>query len=328
VLATIERVDKHVAKRVGEIRRFGTPGHGMRRLALSPDGRRLLTAGYDGCARDWDIATGKEISRLPSVGGTVYCVAIGPDGTKLVSCGADRLIRVWDAATGQEVKKLEGHTDEVIGVAISPNGQMVASSGYDCQLRVWSLDTGELIDSPANAGGGQGVAFAPDGKLIATWGKDGIIRLWDVKDLKKEPRRLEGHKEWVTSAAFSRDGSRLLTGTWPSDGNGPEARPSEMKLWEVKTGELLRTIDLPPGDNAVGLAISPDGRQALSCGQAGFVRLWDLDRGKQITEFSGHVTLRAHVGSVQDVAFLPGGRTAVSVGDDFTIRLWRLRPPE
>src|SRR5262249_13692139 len=129
-----------------------------------------------------------------------------------------------------------------------------------------------------------------------------------------------GHKDWVVAGAFSRDGSRLLTGTWPSRGGGPVPGPSELILWEVATGKPLRTIDVTPR-NAHGMAISPDGREALSCGTAGLVELWDLESGKQITAFKGHV------GPVHDVAFLPGGRTAISVGADCTIRLWRLPAP-
>jgi WD40 repeat protein/tRNA A-37 threonylcarbamoyl transferase component Bud32 len=347
-LATIRRVPLNPVPpaQVGEIRRFGTtPGHNIRGLALSLDGKHLLTGSTDTFARYWDITTGKEIYQLPSKGGQVYGVAISPDGTKLLSCGGDRLIHVWDAATGQELKHLTGHTDEVLRVAISPDGRMVASAGYDCQLRLWNLDTGKLIASPGKinsnpsrdwyAGGGEGAAFSPDGKLIATWAQDHIVRLWDVKTLK-EIRRLEGHKEWVVAAAFSRDGSRLLSGTWPSDGRGAVDRPSELKLWEVRTGKLLHTFDLPQGDNVCGLAISPDGRRALSCGGACLVRLWDLERGKEIIALKGHVSLLdtdpvtvhpVRKGWVSGVAFLPDGRTAVSVGDDFTIRLWRLPDP-
>jgi serine/threonine protein kinase/WD40 repeat protein len=312
---TVERSSSS-AERIGEIRRFGAEGHRMIHLALSPDGQRLLTASVEGSAQYWDIATGKEIYRLPGAGGQVYGVAISPDGTKLLSCGGDRLIHVWDAANGLEVKQLTGHTDEVHGVAISPDGRIAASSGNDCQLRLWNLDTGELIASPGNAGGGLGAAFSPDGKLIATWANDHMVRLWDVKE-RKELRCLEGHKEWVAAGAFSRDGSRLLTGTWP-----PElvVRPSDLKLWEVATGKLLRTIDVIPG-SVHGLAISPDGRQALSGGASGLVQLWDLERGQAIMALTGHI------GHVSDVAFLPGGRTAVSVGFDATIRLWRLPDP-
>jgi WD40 repeat protein len=184
---------------------------------------------------------------------------------------------------------------------------MVASSGWDCQLRLWNLDTGELIASPGKAGGGWGTAFSPDGKLIATRGTEHMIRLWDVKNLK-EVRRLEGHKEWVLAAAFSADGSRLLSGTWPSDGSGPVARPSDLKLWEVRTGKLLRTIDLLPGDNVHGLAISPDGRQAVSCsgtgGPADLVELWDLEQGKPIILYSARF--------VRHFPVISGGRQEVT----------------
>jgi hypothetical protein len=272
----------------GEIRRFGTPGHTMRRLALSPDGKHLLTAGerLDGTARYWDIATGKEIYRLPSKGGAVYDVAITPDGTKLLSCGGDRLIHVWDASTGKQIRELTGHTDEIIGVAVSPDGRMVASAGYDCHLRLWNLDTGELIASPGSFARWQGksVAFSPDGTMIATWATDAMVRLWDVKS-QKEVRCLKGHQAWVLAGAFSRDGSRLLTGTWPSLGGGDAVPgPSELILWDVSTGKPLRTIDVTPR-NVHGLAISPDGRRALSCGNAGLVELWDLETGKQVIAF-------------------------------------------
>jgi serine/threonine protein kinase len=315
---TVEKPGPSTEK-VGEIRRFVAEGHNPRRVALSPDGKRLLTAGMEGSARYWDFATGKEIFRLPSNGGQVYDVAISPDGTKLLSCGGDRLIHVWDAATGKEVKKLEGHTGEVQGVAVSPDGRMAASSAFDDTLRLWNIDTGELTASLEIGTYGLGVAFSPDGKLIATWARDHMVRLLDVNS-QKEVRRLEGHREWVNAGAFSRDGNRLLTGTWPSDGNGPEQRPSELKLWEVTTGKSLLTIDVTP-TNVHGLAISPDGRQALSCGTAGLVELWDLKSGKRIIAFKGHD------GPVHDVAFLPGGRTALSVGADSTIRLWQLPDP-
>jgi RNA polymerase sigma factor (sigma-70 family) len=303
----------------GELRHFGAEGHRMRRVALAPDGKHLLTAGLEGTARYWDIATGKEIYRLPSIRGQVYDVAISPDGTKLLSCSGDRLIHVWDAASGKELKRLRGHTDEVEGVAVSPDGRMVASSGYHCKLRLWNLDTGQLT---ASLGGpeGQGLAFSPDGKLIAVWTKDRMVRLWDVEN-RKQVRCLKGHTEWVCAGAFSRDGSRLLTGTWPSDYSGPVPRRSELKLWEVSTGKPLLTIDVPAPRNVHGLSLSPDGRRALTCENAGLVELWDLETRKRVIAFKGHV------GTVYDVAFLPGGRTAVSVGEDGTIRIWRLPNP-
>jgi WD40 repeat protein len=308
VLAKIERVAK-----VGEIRHFGAENHRMIRLALSPDGQRLLTASADGTARYWDIASGKEIHRLPHESGQVYAAAISPDGAKLLTAGEDALIHVWDAATGKALKQLKGHTGVVAGVAVSPDGRMVVSAGqWELTLRLWNLDNGELMGTlEGHSDGLQGVAFSPDGKRIASWGFDKTVRLWDVKE-QKEIRCLEGHSEMVRAAAFSRDGNRLLSGSYAPDGKG------SLNLWEVTTGKLLLTIgDIPGGVH--GLAISADGRQALSGGPTGLVQLWDLGSGEEIS------SLRGHGPNVNDVGLLPKGRTAVSVGGtDATIRLWRL----
>jgi WD40 repeat protein len=119
---------------------------------------------------------------------------------------------------------------------------------------------------------------------------------------------------------FSPDGSRLLSGSWAPGGKGK----GSLKLWEVKTGKLLLTIDDIPG-GVHGLAISADGRQALSGGPSGLVHLWDLESGKEIIALKGHDPAKHH--GVNDVVFLPGGRTALSVGGDAAIRLWRLPAP-
>jgi WD40 repeat protein len=46
------------------------------------------------------------------------------------------------------------------------------------------------------------------------------------------------------------------------------------------------------------------------------IKLWDLDRGKNIA------TLQGHTSSIRSVAFDPEGRMLVSSSEDGTIRLW------
>jgi tRNA A-37 threonylcarbamoyl transferase component Bud32 len=242
-LAKIERRETKPTEKVGEIRRFGAEGHSIISLALSPDGQRLLTAGGDGTARYWDIGTGKEIYRLWGKGGGVYGVAFSPDGTKLLGCGDDKLIHVWDAATGNELKQFKGHTSTVTRVAVSPDGRMVASGGRDHTLRLWDFDTGEvrgiLLGHAADV---MRLAFSPDGKQIATGSYDTTVRLWDLKE-QKEVRCLRGHTAGPHGLAFTPDGSRLLSGSFGDGGR----QPGSLRLWEVKTGKLLSTIDDIPG---------------------------------------------------------------------------------
>jgi WD40 repeat protein len=67
----------------------------------------------------------------------------------------------------------------------------------------------------------------------------------------------------------------------------------------------------------MGVALSPDGKQALSGGLDKTLRLWDVETGKELRQFEGHS------GNVHGVAFSPDGRFALS-GDDHNVRLWEV----
>ena len=66
------------------------------------------------------------------------------------------------------------------------------------------------------------------------------------------------------------------------------------------------------------VAVSADGRRAVSGADDGTVRVWDLDTGQQQAELTGHN------GRVHAVAVSADGRRAVSGGDDGTVRVWDL----
>lgn len=66
--------------------------------------------------------------------------------------------------------------------------------------------------------------------------------------------------------------------------------------------------------NAV--AWSPDGKQIASCGQDGFVKLWDAGSGKEIA------SLVAHGGGAAALAFSERGELLATAGADGTIKLW------
>ncbi|MFM9102626.1 MAG: hypothetical protein ACKOPS_15400, partial [Cyanobium sp.] len=100
-------------------------------VAISPDGRRIVSGSADNTLRLWDSATGKPIGP-PLQGHTslVLSVAFSPDGRRIVSgSGAnDNTLRLWDAATGKPIgPPLQGHTNSVRSVAFSPDGRRIVS---------------------------------------------------------------------------------------------------------------------------------------------------------------------------------------------------------
>ena len=66
----------------------------------------------------------------------------------------------------------------------------------------------------------------------------------------------------------------------------------------------------------MSVALSPDGKRALSGGGDQTMRLWNLETGEEMRTFMGHTK------TVWDVAFSPDGKTALSGCSDGKSRLW------
>lgn len=64
-------------------------------LAISTDGKRLLSGGSDKTVRLWDVVTGESVQVFEGHEGPVRCVAFSADGKRAASGGDDKTIRLW-----------------------------------------------------------------------------------------------------------------------------------------------------------------------------------------------------------------------------------------
>jgi WD40 repeat protein len=102
-------------------------GHteGILPVAVSPDGKLIASEAHDETVRIWELATGKELHKLPghTSQGTSN-LAFSPNSKALATVGGDNALRLYDTATGKEVLKLDGHGDDVNSLDFSPDGKL------------------------------------------------------------------------------------------------------------------------------------------------------------------------------------------------------------
>jgi hypothetical protein len=155
-------------------------------VAITGDGTRAVSGGYDGTVRVWDLATGQQQAELTGHSGQVYAVAITVDGTRAVSGGEDGAVLVWDLATGHQETELTGHSGPVSAVAVTADGTWVISGDIDGTVRVWDLATGhQETELTGHTGPVHAVAITSDGTRAVSGGMDRTVRVWDPANGKE-----------------------------------------------------------------------------------------------------------------------------------------------
>ena len=298
-------------KGVGEVRKFEGHTDLIHGLAVSPDGKRLLTACFDKTIRLWDVSTGGELQQIAGHTDQVHAVAFLPDGQRAISCSWDKTVRLWDLASGQEIRSYTGPTQGVHCVAVSGDGRVVIAGGPESTAFLWDVETGkELHRLEVSTGGLESVAISRDGKLALTGSARGPIRLWNV-ETGKELRRFAGHFGGVMGLAFSPDNRFVYSASWDKT----------LCAWRVEDGREVRRF---PDINCryYGVALSTDGGRLLTSGEDGSVHLWDAESGKEIYHFQETNQ------PIWPAVFSPDGKYAFSAGQDKVVRMWHLPPAD
>jgi serine/threonine protein kinase/WD40 repeat protein len=330
-------------------------GHpeGITSVALTPDGKTLVTGGFDGTILVWDVSAQKLQRRLFGHGRGLQAIAVTPDGKTVAAAppGPGRPVQLIDVATDTlQLQTLPAEFGALTtGLALAPEGKgplLAISPLINRQPKVLRGHPGVIT----------GMAFSPDGNTLAvavgTPMKPGALKLWHVPS-NTERVRVESFRLRIWGLAYSRDGQKVAvacgdnqtylvetaTGKVLASYSHPEntsyarrvamtadgkriavayGEAGHVRLYELNGGRPAVTLTAPAG--ALGLDFSRDGQRLLVACADGTATLWDVTKphGELITTFGGHQ------GPVFFALFLPDGRTVVTGGDDRLVRLWRV----
>ena len=100
-----------------------------RGIAFSPDGKIVVTSGYDDRLIWWNAreAQPKPIRTVVAHDGWIRTIAVSPDGKWLASGANDRLVKLWDLQDGKMVRQFVGHESHVYSTLFHPDGEHLLS---------------------------------------------------------------------------------------------------------------------------------------------------------------------------------------------------------
>lgn len=268
--------------------------------SLSADGKVLAVGGNADAMKKqpaavtvWDVDASKETASIATPLNQYAQAALAPDGKTVAVWGSHyepaakpedqenspgRYVYFHDATTGKQVSKFRTGAYSPQGGTIGPKGLAAIFSGNN---------TVDLLDPKTGTSKGQfltrarmyrSLTFSPDGSVLAATSDDGAVQMWRVAD----GARLATVEPPVTGTYNTQ--VRMLDN---EKGVAWAVRNFATYVWEVPSGKPLAPTE---GHASVvsSVAVTADGKHALTSSDGGGVLRWELATGK----FVGEVALK------------------------------------
>ena len=332
-------------------------------IALSADGKTVVSWGADRVVRRWEAATGKPLGAFPAPPGTTLA-AFSPDGRTVALANADNTIRLHDTATGKELHRLKGHPSGTAALAFAPGrqgaGRRAAAATTPSGSTTWrsGSELRQIAMRPANnPAGGTGHRPRRPAAAARHRARPGLLAgrqaAGGARPAATAPAATRSSSStWPPARSSARSSrpspspaspSRRTAGPWPRrtptgpspSGKSPAARsgaswasPSPNSRSRQRRHDGLRGRRRR---HRRRLQPSRPARSALAFspdGRALAVR--GPDRSVHVWDVTAGKEigqLKGHEGRVETVAFAPDGKTLASGSTDTTILLWDAAGP-
>lgn len=310
----------------GLVKHLLRPTNGIAQVAISPDGKRFVTADTKKIIAVWDSDSGKQLfefkqhvkEKEPRDSGKIVGVFFSRDGKKIVSAGPE-MVRVWNSETGGEVQSFtpEENDASIRSIIYDQNSEILAVawhgrlSNNGWHITTWEIETGKkrfehkLGDYIYN----DLFCFSPDGKAMAAIGQ--TLRVWSADSGKLLLSIADINRQGYRSLNFASDSKALLlctndriTEVWT-----PLTNKDVYPFVEVKDSEpVLQQFSV--GNNSI-YGIAKYG-----------LKEWDASTAKvlrSIRSISGE-----YIPYMKSMQFSSDDRYVASIFTNNSLKIWKL----
>ena len=267
---------------------------------------RMNTNGSNGCIKTLSssgLTTNGPVQQLPGASSGIRTLAMPPgecaindialtdSGYGLFSAAADK-VRIWDLRKFHSVGKLSGgHQAAVMCLTTGP------ISSYGSEQALGNVDMGENERE----------------YYVITGSKDHYMKIFNVTDgrggVVAPTTNLDPpHYDGIECLALR--GDKLFSAS----------RDTCIKKWNVRTGELVRSINNAHKDWICGLAFLPGGQTIVSGCRAGYIKLWSSESCMPVGE------MKAHNSTINTIA--TNNIHVFTGSNDGSIGMWKIRNQE
>lgn len=269
------------------VRKLAGHANEINRMAVTPDGKLLISASSDRTVKFWDAAlTTGEPGKVVLNDGFVRAsvtekVPKLPDPPPPVTA---------NVVVQKPLRELTGHQDWIWGLALSRDGKTLVTGDDAGVVIVWDVPTGKELRRWKVKQWVRALDVSPDGQTVVTAENfpqlkfseaDVGVRGWDTRTGELRFDVSNELKFGMATVRFSDDGKHLAICQGNLDREGAAGR---VFLLDSATGKKLRELAPSHMRGATDLAFHPDGRHLFSSGRDRLVKIWRLSDGALVRD--------------------------------------------
>jgi WD40 repeat protein len=314
-------------------------------LVISPDGLSVVSGGFDGMVKIWDLSQTQGPHVLTDDSKKTASSYLSNEGNVLVG-DRDGAVHLLDVRSGEKTRTYEGLESFVTRVASTVDGRLIIGIDQSGKLAVWRSNDATMAFSRERCA--KDLAMSANGARLAVASRTsskpsfllslnnlevvgqfegrppvsigqaggiigssvGIGREYKVLDISsgKEMLSVRPQLHGYDAAMISLDNRFLAVSSF-------ERVTAFILIYDLESGELKYELK-GHADRVECLAFHPAGNRLATGSGDTTVKIWDLETGIET------ITLRGHSGEIQDLIFRGDGRQLLSFCSDGEVRVW------